>query len=145
MIEKSNIERIVIWSNPAFDLKYRADVEIDTGKIFYKTNAIPNNLKMKTANSFYESFFVVPKSRIEVFVTKLNILDSWQLLYEPWKDGITLDGFCWEIEVIGDYKKQFKGINRKPDDFDGFIAAVEDLLQKNFSYESTVSDKYGQR
>ena len=138
-----SIKRINIWSNPAWGLEYSADVEIDTGKVFYKTNAIPNN--WMTKNSFYESFFVVPTSRIEVFVMKLNILNNWQSLYDPWKDGITIDGFRWEIDVIGDCERQLKGINGKPDDFDEFITAVEDLLQKNFSYESAIKEKYSQR
>jgi hypothetical protein len=42
-----SIKRIIIWNNPAWGLEYRADVDIDTGKVFYKTNAIPNNLTAK--------------------------------------------------------------------------------------------------
>jgi len=122
------VKRIIVWSNTVYAVEYSADIELDTGKVLYKTNEI-------IASKIDECFFIVPQIRMNIFKQTLNILDKWQSLYGE-KDSLCIDGYYWTIEIIGDSPREIKGFNAKPDNFVEFIISLENLLQKNFSYKS---------
>jgi len=119
------IKHIIAWNNPLYGFEFRAEVELDTGKAFYKTN-------MKTAPKFEECFFLVPQNRLAEFKPHLTILDKWQSLYGD--DKIIMDGNYWSIKTIGECEREIRGFNQEPEDFDDFILKLENLLQKDFTY-----------
>ena len=123
------LRKLIVWNNSCFGCEHHAEIEIETGKVFYKTN-MPTNGKTN-----YECFFLLPKENTLAFAKKVDFITRWQPIYRPEaaeNNGIILDGFRWSVRTDTGLERLSEGYNRKPEDFDLFIAELETLLQKDF-------------
>ena len=134
------MKRIIIYNNSLTYREYHANIELDTGKVFYKTNTL-ERLFFKGRPRFYECFFLVPDKRLNDFIAQSSVIETWQ---ESYGRGHCIDGYYWSIEAIyADNEREIKGANGKPEGFDDFIVAIETLLQKDFGAKDTEWCKEG--
>jgi hypothetical protein len=123
------MEKFIVFNNPCMNYKYCAEIEIETGRVIYKTNVTDNN-------SDYQCFFLVSKDKLSEFLDRIDFIDSWQPSYAR-EGGIVIDGFRWSVKVIDGTEKEIEGDNCKPKEFDYFINELELLLQKDFGGQYT--------
>ena len=126
------VTKLYVYNNPYVALEFHVEIDFILGQAFYKNNTeYLDAYPQFCTNKFYECFFLLPKEKINDFIPQLNIIDKWETTYG---DGFMIDGFYWSVRILGDKEKAIQGANSKPKEFDDFIAALEILLQKDFSY-----------
>ena len=126
----------MFWYNSYLAYESAASIEVDFGKVHYKTNF---NERLsgynKGAYPDYECFFLVEPNKSKLFGEYSEKLLLWKSYYGR---GYCIDGTYWnlQIELADGSKKEFVGENGKPEDFEEFVIKFEQLIKKPLSYKS---------
>lgn len=123
------IKKVIIHNNPFLALEYYAEIEFDSGAVFYKTNAVTTP-QYYGKPQYYECFFLIQKEKAKRFASLLNIIDEWESSYDK---GVMIDGYRWSIITVNGSNKEIYGINDKPDELDYIMSELEILLEKDFT------------
>lgn len=121
--------RFVVEYNPYLAYVFYADIDLDTGKVFYKESIRSKPI----VNS--ECFFLVQSIKLSEFRLYLSeLITEWADNYNN-KNYLEIDGYGFSIKFFNgkDIVREIVGANNKPDKFDDFIIAIESILQKDFS------------
>lgn len=122
--------KISVWNNPYLAYEFYAEVELPSGLVLYKRNLGQKCDYTGDRTQFDESRFLPTKDRVVAFLPWVSVIEKWESM-NPGE--ICIDGFRWTIKFYGDTEWEIGGTNQKPEQFDEFISALEDLLQKEFS------------
>jgi len=130
------ITKIRLWYNSLYALTSEAEIEVTTGKVFYKTNfddKLPVNYYAHLRNqlAFYECFFLINKEQAERFAEYSLITLNWKSFYGI-KGSVYIDGTYWNLalEMEDGSIREIVGENGEPDDFDEFVYRFEQLIKK---------------
>lgn len=123
--------KITIWNNPYIAFEYYVEIELPSGLVLYKRNYGEKYYYTGDRHQLDEYRFLPPKDRVNAFLPWVSVIEQWQSMTTP--NEICIDGFHWTIKFYSDNEREICGNNQKPDRFDEFISAVEDLLQMEFT------------
>ena len=142
------IKKIEFWYNSLWAYYGEICIEIDSGKVRFKTNfdydkrmfsdfhikCMCNQNKLP----IHESFFTVHPSQSNRFAQYAERVFSWLPYYGK---GHCIDGQYWSLSVELSDGTTYKciGENGAPDDFNDFVEQLEKLIGKQIAYRPSCS------
>ena len=135
-----DIKVIKLWFNSLTAFICEVHLNIETGRVFYKTNFNDKlsafhetHIHGKLPN--YESFFLVDLERAKHFGKYAFNTMSWNSYYGT-ERGICIDGVYWNLylELENGSIREIVGENEMPDDFEEFVIRKAEKFNNRYVF-----------